>query len=291
MKKKLHILKQLLAPKLSEELRIERYIKKGRVPWSDGYENFKWREIERVINGPNLISSIFPWEELFNFGLGIDERIIEYPWIISNLSDTPCKFLDAGSAFNYKVILDNRIVSQKEKTILTYYPEQINFNERRISYLYNDLRNIPVREAYFDEIVCQSTLEHIDMDNSMYGYDLEFNSKTTVKNYEYLKAVNELLRVLNQKGKLLITVPYGCFENHGFFQQFDSEMISQIKEILEPYGTFYETYFKYKKDGWKLSYKDECNYARSYNPHTGIGKGDDNAAHSRAICCIRFIKN
>jgi ubiquinone/menaquinone biosynthesis C-methylase UbiE len=29
---------------------------------------------------------------------------------------------------------------------------------------YGDLRVLPFKDNYFDEIVCQSTLEHIDMD-------------------------------------------------------------------------------------------------------------------------------
>jgi hypothetical protein len=283
-------IKHLVIPIISEEKSIKKFIKNGRIPWSEGYENYKWREIEKVTNDTDIVNKFITSKELIGYGLGLDERIIEYPWIIANLSNTPCKLLDAGSTFNYKVILDNKIINQKEITILTYFPECQNFNERRISYLYTDLRDIPIRASYFDEIVCQSTLEHIDMNNSMYGYESEFNANTSEKSYDYILVVKELLRVLNKRGKILITVPYGRFENHGFFQQFDSEMISQIKESLKPYGFLNEIYYKYNKDGWGLSNKDECKDAQSYNPHTGIGKGNDNAAHSRAISCIKFIK-
>jgi ubiquinone/menaquinone biosynthesis C-methylase UbiE len=161
-----------------------------------------------------------------------------------------------------------------------------------VSYVYGDLRELPFKNNFFEEIVCQSTIEHIDMDNSIYGYDLESSLDLfTNKSYEYIKVIEELLRVLKSNGTILLTFPYGKFENHGFFQQFDSEMLRKITNKIEASGSYELTFFKYLPEGWKIASQEECNDAESYNPHTQIGKKDDFAAHSRAICCLKFSKS
>jgi hypothetical protein len=270
--------------------RLASYLKNGRVPWSEGYHDYKWDEIEKAITSADIIQK-FKNSKIQSFGLGIDERIIEYPWIFSALSDSAGRLLDAGSTFNFKTILDQPIIKKKELSIYTYYPEHRSFNENRISYLYGDLRLLPFRDNWFEEIVCHSTIEHIDMDNSMYGYELKGNPEPKDKSYKYLEVVNELVRVLKGNGKLLITFPFGRFENHGFFQQFDGEMLRKITEVMHSKGSYSLTFFRYFREGWKIVPQAECESLESYNPHTGIGKGEDGAAHSRGICCIHFIKS
>jgi len=272
----------------SKEFFIEGYKKNGQIPWSNGYTQHKEQSIKNVLN--NL--SIFDTKKLpENYGYRLDERIIEYPWALNKISVNKTKILDAGSVLNYDFIVNHQKLKEKELYIQTFYPENNCFFNKRISYVYEDLRNIPFKDNFFDEIVCISTLEHIDMDNSMYGYDLKKNEEETRKSYEYINVINELVRVLDKKGKLLLTFPFGKFENHGFFQQFDDEMVNRMLSIFETTGLFETYYYRYKKNGWIYSNLNECKNSISYNPHTGIGKGTDNAAHSRAICCIEFIKN
>lgn len=277
-------------PGPSKDELIEKYISLGRIPWSEGYIQYKMDFIERTLGEENTIqnftSSVLPK----GFAIGIDERAVEYPWIFSNLSKNKTKILDAGSTFNYPEVINQQILKEKELTITTYFPEGNNFNNKRVSYVYADLRKLPFRDEWFDEIVCQSTLEHIDMDNSMYGYELKNIASGQQKSYEYMKVVSELCRILKSNGMLLLTFPFGKFENHGFFQQFDNEMIIRIKQFLGSKGGVETAFFQYLSDGWVFSSEEECKNALSYNPHTGMGKGDDGAAHSRAICCLKFIK-
>lgn len=275
--------------KVDPQKKTDIYIQNGRIPWSEGYVEFKWERIQEVLHSMKILE-MFSNNTIVDFEIGIDERIVEYPWILSQLSDSKVKLLDAGSTFNFLDILQLEKIKNKELSIQTFYPESNCFFNKRISYVYEDLRNIPFKDAYFQEIVCQSTLEHIDMDNSMYGYSLQ-DTPITTKSYEYLRVIHELERVLQSNGLLLLTFPYGKFENHGFFQQFDSEMVDRIIEYLNVKGTIELTFFKYFITGWACTKKEECDDAISYNPHTGIGKGIDNAAHSRAICCVKFIKN
>ena len=267
------------------------FFKNGQIPWSEGYVSHKEESISKSISDVAILDEFYKKKIPVNYGYRLDERIVEYPWIFANLQKDKTVFLDAGSTFNFDYLLNNELVENKDKYIYTFHPEAKSYNHKRISYVYGDLRNLPFRDNFFEEIVCQSTIEHIDMDNSMYGYDLKSTlDVVTNKSYEYLKVIEELLRVLKTNGLLLLTFPYGKFENHGFFQQFDSEMVIRITDKMKDLGRYELIFFKYLPEGWIDASQEECNDSESFNPHTQIGKKDDFAAHSRAICCVKFIK-
>ena len=278
-------------PKLTNGELIKQYFRGGSIPWSKGYAEYKFDLIYNSIANQEVIEQFKNFNSIpAGFAKGVDERAVEYPWLFSQISIGKTKFLDAGSTFNFKEIIEAPALKEKEITIATFFPERNKFNEKRISYVYADLRELPFRNDWFDEIICQSTLEHIDMDNSMYGYEMKNAGGEKQKSYEYMKVIHELSRILKKDGILLLTFPYGKFENHGFFQQFDHEMISHIATYFNAHGKTELKFLKYLSDGWIISNQNDCEDAFSFNPHTQIGKGNDGAAHSRAICCVRFIK-
>src|SRR4051812_49202949 len=102
------------------------------------------------------------------YGAGLDERCVEYPWCLSRLRESDVRVLDAGSVLNIGYILDQPAVARTKKHILTLAPEGDAYWHRGISYLYEDLRDIPTRDAFYDCVVCLSTLEHVGMDNHDY---------------------------------------------------------------------------------------------------------------------------
>lgn len=270
----------------------KQFFKNGQIPWSDGYVNHKEQSIIENISDESILEEFGNKKIPKNYGYRLDERIVEYPWIFANLKNEKSTFLDAGSTFNFDYLLNNKLLENKEKFIYTFYPEGKSYNDKRISYVYGDLRDLPFKNDFFDEIVCQSTIEHIDMDNSMYGYELKSTVEVvTNKSYEYLKVIDELLRVLKLPGQLLMTFPYGRFENHGFFQQLDNEMLGKITDKMNFSGEYELTFFKYLPEGWIITTQEDCKDSESFNPHTQKGKKDDFAAHSRAICCVKFNKN
>lgn len=272
---------------------IQSYIANNRVPWTLGYQEYKEQEIFNALNSENLLEDFKNKEKIrSNYGIGLDERIVEYPWALSNISESRGLLLDAGSVLNYDFCINHPRLSNKEITIATFAPENNCFYEKRISYNFCDLRNLPFKDKLFDEILCISTLEHIDMDNSIYGWN-ENNSATIdeKRSFEYLKVILELLRVLNNQGSLFVTFPFGKFENHGFFQQFDDEMLLRVEDLLTSFGEYEITFFRYTDKGWIFCSRQDCENIVSYNPHSGRGKGNDGAAHCRSICCIKFIKN
>src|SRR6185369_11734557 len=101
-------------------------------------------------------------------GVGIDERCVEYPWLVSRLSREPETMLDAGSALNHAFLLDLPQLSTKKLHILTLAPERNCFFQRGIGYLYEDLRRLPLRSELYDCVACISTLEHVGCDNTAY---------------------------------------------------------------------------------------------------------------------------
>jgi hypothetical protein len=287
-----YFLKKEAQSKLQKQKQVaNKFLKNGQIPWSKGYAIHKEESIIDSITDFSVLDEFANNRVPANYGFRLDERIVEYPWIFANLKKGKTVFLDAGSTFNFSYLLENELIEKKDKYIYTFYPEDKCYYYKRISYVYGDLRDLPFRNNFFEEIVCQSTIEHIDMDNSIYGYDLQSTlDVVTNKSYEYLKVIDELLRVLKINGQLLLTFPYGKFENHGFFQQFDSEMVHRITDKMKDLGSYELSFFKYLPDGWIVASQEECNDSESFNPHTQKGKKNDFAAHSRAICCVKFIQ-
>ena len=270
---------------------IDEYIENGKVAWSNGYNEYKWKLINETIQDIDFLNKIRENILPLGYGKNMDERVIEYPWLFSQFEKGGGTFLDAGSTFNFNSLLQMPIIKEKDRYIYTFYPEHNNFLNERISYAFGDLRDLPFKDNLFNTVVCHSTLEHIDMDNSMYGYELSHTKQKNTKSYEYLKVIKELERVTKSKGKILLTFPYGKFENHGFFQQFDNEMLQKIIEVLSINYNCKLNFAKYQIDGWHFAKEAECSDSFSYNPHTGVGKGEDGAAHSRAICFVQALKN
>lgn len=266
------------------------YLANGQIPWSKGYNEYKISTITKNIEDKNLLHGFKNKEIPSGYGYRLDERVVEYPWLFSKLPDNEGKLMDAGSTFNFDFIVNQRVLENKNLTILTFAPENNCYYKKRISYVFDDLRNLPFRNELFDVVVSQSTIEHIDMDNSIYGYSYEHNENQKKKSYEYVKAIQEMLRVLKPKGMILLTFPFGKFENHGFFQQFDEEMLDRILKLFSIHGNYEIDFFKYENLGWRFAKKEELRNVFSYNPHNGMGKQDDNAAHCRSIACIKFIK-
>lgn len=270
---------------------VDIFLSSERIPWTIGYNEYKWQLINEHVNDDNLLQEIKNNKLPIGFGKNVDERVVEYPWLFAHLNKNENTFLDAGSTFNFESLLKVNVVSNKKKFIYTFYPEQNYYSSNLISYVYGDLRDLPFKNNFFETVVCHSTLEHVDMDNSIYGYNLEQTNNGNTKNYEYLKVIKELVRVTEPGGKILLTFPFGIFENHVFFQQFDSEMVQKLVDIFEINCEVKKEFMRYENTGWIFSDEQKCNNAISYNPHTGKGQGADGAAHSRAICFIEAIRN
>lgn len=255
----------------------------GRKPWSRGYFEYKWKLIKRALNDDAIAAAFNNTHSLpDNYGYGVDERVVEYPWVIANLPDGSASMLDAGSAFNFETILTHPKLKNKKITIVNLNPEANCFWRRGVSYLFEDIRKLPFADNSFDIIVCISTLEHIGMDNTeIYTADSRYKEN---KVEDYLIAATELKRVLKPGGNLFITVPFGKYQNLGFFQQFNSGMLDKVVKIFQGQAGVY--FYKYLSSGWQLSSQEDCNTAE----YIGKKGKDSSVAGAIAVACINLIK-
>lgn len=267
--------------KLYTIYKIYKFKYNGSVPWSDGYNEYKWDTIIKVIND-GFIENVGSK----NFGYRIDERVVEIPWVFTNITDEEENFLDAGSALNYECLLYRKIFEKKHIYITTLTPESNAFYKRSISYIYEDIRHSCFKDNFFDSIACISTLEHVGMDNTMlYSKNNIFRENNCE---DYIIFLNSLKRILKPGGQLLLTIPFGIYKNMGWFQVFDSMMVNKIIDLFSQEST--EKIFKYENDRWNFSDRQSCLDATCFDIHATTDYENDYLAFSRAICCLRLIK-
>ncbi|MDB9521112.1 methyltransferase domain-containing protein [Dolichospermum circinale CS-1225] len=279
----------------SRQALIDLYIKNGRKPWSNGYSQFKEYFIKQSINEESLIETFRKNLALpEGYGEFLDERVVEYLWFLSRVANAEGTLLDAGSILNYQYILSHLKLNKKEVSIMTLEPEADCFWKSRISYHFGDLRYMPFRNDYFNEVVSISTLEHIGMDNSMYSPNDKFKQNNKL---DFLKAVSEIKRVTKPGGKVYITVPYGKYTDFGWYQQFDSNLINKMIDVFSP-SKLIETYYCYESGGWRIGDKLYCEKfegfnihdTKYFNPNSTKEYDPDYAACSRGIAALELWK-
>ena len=256
-------------------------------PWAPGYAQHRDRFINNTLRDPSLMARFRAGGELpFGFGPRIDERVVEYPWVLSRLAPAGM-ILDAGSTLNSPYLLNGPLLANRRILIYTFDTDWIGLNTR-MSYLFGDLRDMIVRDAVFESIVCISTLEHIGMSLDLKAYSAA--RPYAQADYEsYRLALKEFHRVLKHGGQLLLTVPYGRREDHGWLQQFDAAGVEAIKNGFAG-DLVAETYYRYSAEGWQVAEPMECADMSYFNIHATPGFDPDFAAAARAVACLEFVK-
>jgi len=213
------------------------------------------------------------------YGAGLDERVVEFPWLYARRPFG--RLLDAGSTLNHEHILDRFQPEAGWLCIATLRPEQASYTQRGISYVYCDLRELPFRDAFFDTVICASTLEHVGMDNRRYGDEAPSAGDPDT---EQRAALEELMRVVAPGGRVLVTVPYGRAEDHGWFRQYDEASLRRLLDGLDASITVYG----YGAGGWQLSSLAAARDAQYKDHSTDKTPAPDRAAAARAVACIRL---
>jgi SAM-dependent methyltransferase len=96
-------------------------------------------------------------------------------------------------------------------------------------------------------------------------------------------AVAELRRVLRPGGRLLVSVPFGAFEDHGWFRQFGGAELARLVELLEPAHVVLDV-FRYAPNGWRRSDPAAAGSVRYRLPTAPAAA--DKAAAARAVACL-----
>jgi len=257
----------------------------GRQPWSMGYSVYKYSYIANIVEKhlDYFSGDTLPEE----YGYGLDERVVEYPWFFSRLKAGANVILDAGSTLNHTDILSISLLRGRKLYISSLDFEGFASATNVPFYVYEDLRQMSYKGEVFDAIACISTLEHIGMDNT-HIYMSILNKKENEK-YAFLDAIREFQRILKPRGVLYLSVPYGKYRDHRWLQVFDQALVNDIKREFSP-SEFSETYFKYENGQWNFSSVRACQDSIYFDIHHTKRHREDRLAASQSIVCLELVK-
>jgi hypothetical protein len=270
--------------KVRKWVRKRKYLSHGQIPWSLGYWEYRNDFVRDVLRDVNLLERFASNQELpRGYGYRLDERVVEYPWVISRLCEHATHLLDAGSALNFEFLLQQPSLRKKNVVLYTLAAEYQALLRENVSYVYGDLRRTILRDQVFEEIVCISTLEHIGLDNTLiYTRDQRYNEMHLL---DYRDVVREFRRLLTANGRIFLTVPYGKYQNHGWLQQFDHNLLHDAFQVFD--GRIEDqAFYRYTSEGWVWANAAECADCEYYNVHARSNYDPDYAAAARAVACV-----
>lgn len=199
-----------------------------------------------------------------NYGHGIHERVVEVLFARLSFSDGD-KILDVGHAnampCHLEMIRDlgpsrhitGIDISQPTFEVMNIYDESLT----------EDITRSTLPDNSFDLIWCISALEHFGMDNSVYLDKFRIDATADVA------AAHEMMRLLKPGGKLLITVPYGRYEDNNWFRNYSAKEWALVLDAFRGRADIKQWYFCHEPgSGWherlpeslaNVSYYDQKN--------------------------------
>jgi glycosyltransferase involved in cell wall biosynthesis/SAM-dependent methyltransferase len=254
-------------------------------PWTEDYNAAHRGYVARELDDAELLARFRDGAELpDDLGHGLDERVVEFPWLAAQRLSG--RVLDAGSTLNHRHVLERLRPRADELHIATLAPEERSFPQLGISYLFADLRELPLADDTYDRVLSLSTLEHVGTDTSYYGGDTEVADEPQ---RELLAAVAELRRVLKPGGDLYITVPTGRGERFKWVRSLTPEQIDEIVEAFAPAASSVD-WFRYAGGAWRRTDRDGVADARYRDHFTSDGVGEDGVVAAEAVACLHLVK-
>jgi SAM-dependent methyltransferase len=179
----------------------------------------------------------------------VDERAVEIAWVLSRYRGE-LRVLDLGSANAERVYLDALLELAPDAVGVDIAPAELPGLDLRIG----DVRCLPFPRRSFDAVLCISTLEHVGSSQEPYGVTANPSAGGIPE------ALQEIHRVLSNDGYVLITVPCGREEDHGWFVQHDRAGWNRLFEQADFLVAEQELY-NLGPEGWRLGDDDDAGYA------------------------------
>jgi hypothetical protein len=217
---------------------------------------------ERVIEP--LVRGRLPLESV---GVGLSERVVEIPWVLRRLADLPAaRILDIGTAFSPAVY----------QHLLVRLPQEVetaDLARTDIPGLHShvaDVRRMPFAADAFDVAIAISTLEHVGMDNDIYGVASGGGDDVT--------ALRELGRVAPT---VLVTVPAGADANMGWQRQYQPSTFRRVVEQAGLTVAHLDVFVHDPARGWTAADDEHSVADRQY------GRG---AVAAAAVICAQLTR-
>ena len=192
---------------------------------------------------------------------GTDERLIEIPWSVARVQAGD-HLLDIGTA-NAEPAYVAALLDRGAAEITGVDLAEVDVPGIRT--VVADVRDLPFEDGAFNLALCVSTLEHVGRDNRVYGAADEADPEGVAD------ALEELRRVLASDGRLVVTVPCGEAEDHGWFVQLEPDAWNEAF-LGAGFSVLEEEIYAHGPDGWRA--------APDFRP-TGVRYGD----HASAVLC------
>lgn len=184
-----------------------------------------------------------------------DERAVEIPWCLARYAGDR-RVLDVGTAHAEAAWVEGLRGLDA--------PELVTVDLAEPADVVADVRALPFEDGGFDLAFCVSTLEHIGSDNAVYGLEAPRDDRG------HEDALRELRRVLARDGRLLVSVPTGEREDHGWhLQRAPLEWV----ELFERCGfvVFEDELYLHTEEGWRTATLAEAGAARYGTSGPGAG--------------------
>ena len=163
----------------------------------------------------------------------LGERQVEIPWLacVFEKFKSGLSCLDVGSAgADYLDILDKFELTRLDRLKIP--------SDDKSQIVQGDIR---LFHGSFDIVTLVSSLEHVGLD--AYGFDLDCDDPVL----EQRRVFEHCYSILNPGGYLVATIPFGMYENGGWYIIYDSKMIDELlgdKFIID------EVYFTLDSESW-----------------------------------------
>ena len=198
------------------------------------------------------------------YGKGLPERVVEL-LLVKATYQPRLKILDVGhaNAMACHLALIDSLTPPRDITgmdIAQPADETAAHYQRSVI---GDMTACPFADGSFDLVWCISALEHIGMDNSAYTKQFKVGQELMAK------AVGEMVRIVRPGGHILVTVPFGKHENHGWFLNFGHQDLEQLLDGVRAKCQVHELFYRHTYgQGWTevsarelehVGYYDQCN--------------------------------
>jgi len=209
-------------------------------------------EVERSAEGDLLIALAEPRRipargEVFRvpyprFGAADTERAVEIPWVLSRYRGERV-VVDVGSANAEARYLD-AVASLRIPALIGM--DLVPARRLRGRAVVSDVRRPPLRRGSVDLIFAISVIEHVGRDNKIY-VARDKGPQDAEGDFASTRALGELL---HPGGRLLVTVPFGRFQDHGWFIQYDRP---RLDALIQRSGLRLQEleFFEYADGAWR----------------------------------------